>query len=241
LKNIAKTVGAVLGPVFDALIPIIGLLEPLFKALLTALEPIIHLLITILFPILKWLGVIISSIVLGFRYLYIAILEMMDFFVGGYGDEIAKQEASAAKTSRAINELSRTTTESATESVRRHGEANDAGADAANRSSQAHAQNANIVSGYKIARVAYGADRGVANDFISRPGQPIQKFASDDTIVGSKGGGRGVGGTTYEVGEVHIHGIDDPASFWQKIEESIRFNIVRGGTALPTTSRWGGV
>ena len=33
----------------------------------------------------------------------------------------------------------------------------------------------------------------VANDFISRPGQPIQKFRADDVIVGGTGLGRGSG------------------------------------------------
>jgi len=104
----------------------------------------------------------------------------------------------------------------------------------------------NVPSGFKINRAAFNADQGIApgmaNDFISRPGQAVQRFSPGDTIVGFNGDGPlGGGGTTYNIGEVIIQGVDNPEDFWEKISEAVRFEVQRGGPALPVGSQFFGV
>ena len=75
---------------------------------------------------------------------------------------------------------------------------------------------------------------------------PVQRFSRADTLIGFDGGGPlggggGGGSTTYDIGEVHIHGVDDPEDFWNKIKEATRFQVDRGGAALPLNSQFSGV
>lgn len=247
MQGLAASVSGSLQPVFNMMIPIIGLLTPLFDALLTSLEPVIHVLLQILFPVLKWLGVIVTDVLIGLRYLYVGLLKIAQWFGADYEREIAQQEAGIRSQVAARNRLMDTTTETATAAVMANAEANQESAKETQKNANA-VKSLNEVDWYNAARTAYGADTGIAggmaNDFISRPGQPLQKFSSADTLMGFNGDGPlggGGGGATYEIGQVHIHGVDDPESFWKKIEEAIKFNVIRGGTALPTTNRWGGI
>jgi hypothetical protein len=71
---------------------------------------------------------------------------------------------------------------------------------------------------------------------------PLQKFSPSDTVVGFNGGGPlgGGGGDTFEIGEVHIHGVDKPEDFWAKVEDAVKFQIGRGGAGLPVASQYAG-
>ena len=241
LQGLATTVSTALKPVFDALVPVIGLLQPLFTALFTAFEPLIQLVASLLFPALKFLGLLLTNIGIALSYFQLALLKVADFF-GDYGDEIDKVESRIARQTAARNKLLSTSVEGATAAVARNAEAN-AQAATQTEAMARGVESVNAVSGYKVARTAYGADAGVANDFISRPGQPLQKFSPADTIVGFNGEGPlgGGGGATYNIGEVIIQGIENPEDFWRKIEEAVNFNVVRGGSALPAGSRFGGL
>ena len=46
-----------------------------------------------------------------------------------------------------------------------------------------------LLAGYNKRLDAFKVDANVADDFIARPGQPVQKFNSKDTVIGAKSGG----------------------------------------------------
>ena len=71
-------------------------------------------------------------------------------------------------------------------------------------------------------RNRYG--RGVANDFISRPGQPVQQFSGDDTIIGAKG-------LNFDMGPV-VGAINTLKTEMSALREEMEGYLGTGGTAV---------
>ena len=231
LAEVVSPVARAFVPLVEALRPIVPVLTQLFNMLLTLsfLEPAINIVATVI----EVLAGILQTLVFAFRSLYIELLRFVQFITFGAIDftrEIAELEAA--------NEALMRPTRRAAENMERVAGA----ADKATQSFESY----NVPSGFKINRAAFNADQGIApgmaNDFISRPGQAVQRFSPGDTIVGFNGDGPlGGGGTTYNIGEVIIQGVDNPEDFWEKISEAVRFEVQRGGPALPVGSQFFGV
>jgi len=59
------------------------------------------------------------------------------------------------------------------------------------------------------------------HDFVSRPGEPIQRFSPDDTVIGIKDTEK-VGGNTISIGEINISGVSgDADEFAREFTEAI--------------------
>jgi hypothetical protein len=216
----------VLQPFNDALNEVVGVLLDVFLGLLKPALIAVGKVFTALAIVIKNIQIALIQFKLG-------IFTLLDSLPGiSFGEEIAATRAELRREVRERNQL--------IDSLRGVGEA-------ANEAAE-QLGTLNVPTGFKLARAQFQADQGRlprANDFISRPGQPVQRFSPNDTIMGFNGNGplgmsQG-GGPTYNIDQVVIQGVDNPADFWNRVEDAIRFNIQRGGPGIAAVSQYSGV
>ena len=229
LAAVFQTLAQALNPVFKALRPLLEVFQPIAKLAGVIVEVVFAF--SLMQPMI-WLvgkqltavGIVIAGIIIAFRWAWIAILEMVNYFVD-YSHEIAQLQAAQATAVRERNEMIERFTGEATADEQRARREREL-AEATNAATSAML---NVPSGYKIARARFGAETPVMDDFVMRPGQPPVQFSPDDTIVGAKSGVGG--GTTIVIENLELRA-NDPASFFNKLVQMVNTDNLRGGLAL---------
>lgn len=238
--GIAQSLAKSVAPLAKLLTALVKILHPVIDAFFEVFGVLLDVFLGLLKPALIAIGKVFTALAIVVKNIQIALIQFklglftfLDALPGiSFGAEI---EATRAELRREVSERNRLI-----DSLMGVGEA-------ANEAAE-QLGTLNVPTGFKLARAQFQADRGRApraNDFISRPGQPVQRFSPNDTVMGFNGNGplgmsQG-GGTTYNIERVVIQGIDDPADFWNRIESSIRFNIKRGGPGIAAVSQYSGV
>lgn len=233
LGGIFVRLAKALNPVFKALMPILNIFEPLADLIGMIVEvsfafSLLQPALWVVGKVLTAVAVVIASLQIAFRAVWIGILELLNHFVD-YSREIAELNRAQATAVRERNEMmERFADNDAADEQRARRER-----ELARATRDATSAMLNVPSGYKVARAGFGAEVPVMDDFMWRPGQGAVEFSPDDTIIGVKDTQAlgATGGPTIIIENLSVEA-NNPTSFIRQLMSVVGSDTMAGGVAL---------
>jgi TP901 family phage tail tape measure protein len=228
---ILQSIAELFGPLFNALRPFLEIIVVLVDVLRPLFDIVTSLIDFALRPFMNLLGgvaLVLKNVIIGLRAFYIAVLTLADMIPGiDFTQQIQELTRAQNREVRERNELIRRMTRQETLDDQRARRERDLAA----ATREATTAMLNVPSGYKVARVGFGAEAPVMDDFIMRPGQPAQQFSGSDTIVGTKNGAGTGTGTTIIIQNLDVRA-NNPSVFFNRLMKMVNADERAGGVSL---------